>query len=480
MATDVQMTPPEGVDYSRRWFVLVAVAMAIFLGTVDTSIVNVALPTLVDEFDTSFGVVQWVVLAYNLTQATLVLSIGRLGDMIGKKVIFTMGFGVFTVGSMLAGLSPTVGALIAFRVLQAVGAAMIFALGFAITTEAFPPTERGKALGINGTMVSLGIITGPIIGGLILEAADWRWIFYVNLPIGIIGTITAVRFVPNTKPGGGRRFDFIGAFLFFAALLAVLLGLTWGQTRGFTDPAILGLFAFSAVTMAAFVGVERRVEEPMVDLTIFAYPDLTVNLITGFITFVGLSGLLLLLPFYLTDVLGYGPRGIGLLLGAVPLALGLVAPFSGSLSDRIGSRPVTVTGLAVLTAGFAFAAFALDTDTSAMVFIAVGLVIGIGMGIFQSPNNSAILGAVPQHRLGITSGILTINRLTGFMTGVAVIGTIWAARTASYAGGGTAEDAPAAAQASGLSDTLTLTAALVAGALVLGLWMWRSDRQEGT
>lgn len=478
MATGQQATPPEGVDYSRKWFVLVAIAMAIFLGTVDGSIVNVALPTLVDEFDTSFAVVQWVVLAYILMQATLVLGIGRLGDMIGKKRIFTSGFAVFTIGSMLAGLSPTVTALIGFRIVQAIGAAMVFALGFAITTEAFPPNERGKALGINGTMVSLGIISGPIIGGFILEAADWRWIFYVNLPVGIVGTITAWRFVPDTRPGGGRRFDFLGAFLFLVSLLALLLGLTWGQTRGFTDPVIVALFALAAVTMAGFIAVERRVDEPMVDLGVFASRDLTVNLITGFVSFVALSGLLLLLPFYLTDVLGHGPRAVGLLLGAVPLTLGIVAPFSGTLSDRIGSRPVTVTGLAVLTAGFLMAAFLLGTETSSLVFVSVGLVIGIGMGIFQSPNNSAILGAVPAHRLGITSGMLTINRLTGFITGVAVLGTVWAARTVSYAGGGTAEDAPGAAQASGLSDTLTLTTVLVGAALALGIWMWRSGRRS--
>ena len=221
---------------------LVAIAMAIFLGTIDGSIVNVALPTLVDEFDTTFAVAQWVVLAYLLTQTTLTLGFGRLGDMVGKKPIFTTGFVVFTVGSVLAGLSPTIGWLIGARVVQAIGAAMIFALGFAITTEAFPPTERGRALGINGTMVSLGIMAGPIVGGLILEATDWRWIFFVNLPVGILGTITALRFIPNTKPRG-QSFDFAGAVVFFAALLTFMLGLTLGQEVGFTDPAVLGLFA---------------------------------------------------------------------------------------------------------------------------------------------------------------------------------------------------------------------------------------------
>ena len=208
------------IDYSHKWYVMAAVGMGTLLATIDGSIVNLALPTLSRVFDSTFAVVQWVVLAYLLTQATLTLGFGRLGDMIGKKPIFTSGFAVFTFGSVLAALSPTIGFLIAARVVQALGAAMIFALGFAITTEAFPPSERGKALGINGTTVSLGIMAGPILGGIILEATDWRWIFLVNLPIGIIGTITAIRFVPNTKPEGGQRFDFAGAAKIAATPLA--------------------------------------------------------------------------------------------------------------------------------------------------------------------------------------------------------------------------------------------------------------------
>ena len=331
-------TPPQGVDYSRKWYVLVAIAMAIFLGTIDGSIVNVALPTLAEEFDTTFGVAQWVVLAYLLTQATLTLGFGRLGDMIGKKPIFTAGFAVFTFGSVLAGLSPTIGFLIAARVVQALGAAMIFALGFAITTEAFPPSERGKALGINGTTVSLGIMAGPILGGMILEATDWRWIFFVNLPIGIIGTITAIKFVPNTKPKGKQRFDFAGAVSFFVALLSLLLALTMGQNVGFTDPSILAAFGLSAIAFVAFVVIEQRVTQPMLNLDLFRSRDLTVNLITGFVSFFALSGLLLVVPFYLTDVVYLSPREIGLVLGAVPITMGIVAPLSGSLSDRVGIK----------------------------------------------------------------------------------------------------------------------------------------------
>ena len=454
--------------------------MGIFLGTIDGSIVNVALPTLADEFGTSFGVVQWVSLGYLLTQATLTLAFGRLGDMFGKKPIFTAGFAVFTVFSVLAGLAPTIPFLVAARVFQAVGAAMIFALGFAITTEAFPATERGKALGINGAMVSLGIIIGPVLGGLIIDLASWRWIFLVNLPIGIVGTITALRFVPMTRPNARQRFDWLGAGLFFVGLLSFLAALTYGQESGIADPLVgLGLVV-SAVSLAAFVAVERRVSQPMVDLTLFGNPNFSANLATGFIQFVTIAGVLILLPFYLENTLGYSIRQVGMLLAAIPITLGILAPISGHLSDRMGTRPVTVAGLTVSTIGFALAASLYGVDTGPIQFIAAGLVIGAGIGLFQSPNNSAILGAVPANRLGITSGMLTINRITGQIVGIAILGTIWAARTTSYAGGGTAESAAPRYQAAGLRDTFIFATFLLVVAIGIAVMAWRREARAGS
>ena len=473
-------TPPEGVDYSRKWFVLVAIAMAIFLGTIDGSIVNVALNTLADDFETSFGVVQWVSLGYLLTQATLTLGFGRLGDIVGKKPIFTAGFGVFTLFSVLAGLAPTIQLLILARVFQAIGAAMIFALGFAITTEAFPSSERGKALGINGAMVSLGIITGPVLGGLLIDLASWRWIFLVNLPIGIIGTMTAIAFVPNTKPKVSQRFDWLGAGVFFLALLSLLSALTRGQESGFTDGLVLGGIGLSVAMFSGFVVVERRVHDPMVDLSLFRAPDLSTNLSLGFLQFVAIAGLFLILPFYLEDVLDFSTREVGMLLASVPVTLGIIAPFSGSLSDRLGSRPVTLAGLVVTFAGFVTAVVLWGTGTTAIQFVGTGLIIGAGFGLFQSPNNSAILGAVPANRLGITSGLLTINRITGQIVGIAVLGAIWATRTVGYAGGGTAESAPAAAQAAGLRDTLIVVACLAAVAIGISVTAWRRNRTGST
>ncbi len=470
--------PPEGIDYANKWFVLVAIAMAIFLGTIDGTMLNVALPTLVDEFETTFAVTQWVVLAYLLTQTTLILGIGRLGDMIGKKAIFSAGFGVFTVGSLLAALSPTVGYLIGARTFQALGAAMIFALGFAIITEAFPPAERGKALGITTTIASIGIMAGPIIGGVILESASWRWLFLVNIPLGIAGTLTALKFVPNTKPRGGQRFDFLGAGLFFVALLTLMLGLTSGQEIGFTNPINLALFVTAILSFVAFVVIERRIDEPMLDLSLFEDRDVSVNLITGFIDFFALGGLLVIAPFYLTDVIGLSPRTMGLVLAAIPITMGLMSPLSGSRSDRIGTRPMTVVGLAVMAVGYVVAGFVLEGATTAAAIFVIGLIVGTGVGIFHSPNNSGVLGAVPQDRLGIASGMLTVNRTTGTVMGIAVLGTLWATRTIVYAGGGSAADAPSAAQAAAFADTMTAAAVLLIGALLLGIWAWRSQESR--
>ncbi len=473
-----QPNPAEVVD-PRRWLVLIAIALAIFLGTIDGSIVNVALPTLVREFDTTFATIQWIVLAYLLTQATLVLGIGRLGDIVGKKPIFTTGFGVFTLGSVLAGLSPGVHWLIAFRILQGVGSAMIFALGFAIVAEAFPPWERGRALGINGTAVSLGIITGPIVGGLLLEALDWRWIFFVNLPIGIVGTLAAIRFVPNTRPRRRQRFDFLGAAIFFVAMLAFLLALTLGQVDGFTAPRILALFATAVLAGVLFIAAERRISPPMLDLSLFRIRTLSAGLAAGFTVFVSVSGLLLVLPFYLTDTLGYGPRSVGLLLAAVPVALGLVAPYAGGLSDRVGTRPVRVAGLAILIVGLLLALAVFGTGTTVPAFLGVGLVIGLGVGTFQSPNNSAVLGEVPPERLGITSGSLTVTRLTGSITGVALLGTVWAAFTSAAAGGTPAPDAAGAAQVVGLHAAIVLALGLTGLGLAGLLAAWRRDHRDG-
>ncbi len=470
----------QDVDYSRKRFVMAAVAMGIFLATVDGSIVNVALPTLVEALDTNFATIQWVVLAYLLTLATLLLAIGRLADIYGKKRLYNTGFVVFTLFSVACGLASSAYMLIAMRVLQAVGASMLLALGPALIAEAFPPSERGKALGVSGAVVSVGIVTGPTVGGVLIENLSWHWIFFVNLPIGVVGTWMAWRFVPAHRPAGGQRFDYLGALLLLIGLLALLLALTFGQSAGFFSPRVLALFGAAAVFLATFVLWEIRAADPMIDLRLFRNDLFTINIVTGFLSFIAISGTILLLPFYLEIMRGYSVQQVGLMLAVTPIALGISSPLSGMLSDRVGPRRVAAVGLFVLIIGY-WAVSTLSATTTIAGYVARLAPVGLGMGIFQSPNNSAILGAVPRARLGIASGLLALTRTLGQTTGIAVLGAIWAAQVAAVAGGpitGGATAAPVAAQIAGLQATYRINAALIFVAFLLGVWSLVQERRR--
>ena len=478
MSERLRETTADEPDYSRKWLVMSGVAMGILLATIDGSIVNVALPTLSSALGADFATVQWVVLAYLLTITTLQAVVGRLADMYGRKRLYNAGFVVFTLGSLLCGLSPTVGWLIGFRVLQAVGAALILALGLAIVTEAFPPHERGRALGIAGSFVSVGIVTGPTLGGLIIENLSWHWIFFVNVPIGILGTYLVWRNLPASTPRGGQSFDFGGAASLCLALLGLLLGLTSGQQQGFTNPQTLGLFVFGLFFLGVFVYIEAHHRQPIIDPGLFRNKLFTVNLITGFCVFIGLgSGVLI--PFYLEGVLGYNVQQVGFLLAVVPIALGITAPISGTLSDRLGSRPISVLGLVVTILGY-LALSTLQTDTTAVGFMLRYVLIGIGVGLFQSPNNAAMMGTAPRERLGVASSLLAITRSLGQTVGIAVLGAIWAALVFRAAGGpvaGGATAASAAAQTAGLQAVSLVAAGLVTTGLLVALYAWQGERR---
>ena len=470
---------PPGVDYDQKWRVMATVATGILLATIDGSIVNVALPTLVETFDTSFATIQWVALGYLLTLATLTLLVGRIGDIVGKRKIYNSGFMAFTVASVLCAFSPSVGFLIGFRVLQALGATMVLALGISILTESFPPNERGKALGYIGTAVSLGVVTGPVVGGVLIAAFDWRSIFLVNLPVGIIGTILALKYVPNVPPVPGQRMDYWGAVLLSSSLLSLSMALTLGQTRGFADWLILSLFAAFALMTLVFIRVELATESPMIQLRLFLDPLLSVSVVSGFLVFAALSSTFFLLPFYLEGVLDFSIGQVGLLLGAGPLVLGVVAPISGTMSDRLGVRSLTIAGLMILTAVF-LGFQLLSTDTAWWQYVLLAIPLGVGVGIFQSPNNSAIMGSIPREYSGVGGALLNLTRLLGQITGIAVLGSLWASRVISLSAtpvpGGNASAAAESLQVESLHFVFGIAAALIGSAALIGFWALRNDR----
>lgn len=422
------------VDYSRKWWALAAVGSGTLLSTIDGSIVNISLNTFVDVFQSNLNVVEWVVLAYLLTLTCLLLLMGRLGDMFGKRRVYMAGFVLFTLASALCGLAPNVGTLIGFRVLQAVGAAMIQSAGPALLVTAFPPNERGTALGATGSFVALGILIGPALGGVLLRYVGWESIFYVNVPVGIVGIWLTMRYIsPDTRAAKGQVFDVLGSVLMMASIFGLLLALTEGPSWGWGDQRVLLLFGLFALSGAGFLAWELRFAHPMINMRIFRSAAFSLNLLAGFILFIGLAFNLLLTPLFLQLVYRFELQQAGLYLMALPLALSLASPISGRLSDKIGPRILTIGGLAGVALGLAGLSLT-RADTPVFQMLAFLMLAGLGVGLFQSPNNSTVFGSAPPEALGVASGLLAVMRTLGQTAGIAIAGAVWSSRVLALNG----------------------------------------------
>lgn len=414
MFDDIKSSP----DY--RWYVLATVSIGTFMSTLDSSIVNVALPTISSQFHSELSVLQWTVTAYLLAITSLLPVFGRLADMLGRKKIYVLGFVIFTLGSALCGFSPGIWFLVGTRVLQAIGAAMLMANGAAIIISIFPFQERGRALGLTGTVVALGSMSGPALGGLLIGLAGWRSIFYINLPIGILGYLVAQSILPDDKPHKEREsFDNVGAFLFAAGMISLLMAINSGSDRGWSSPSILfGLFSGLAL-LTLFIFNERRVSHPMIELSLFRNRPFVIGNLCGWLSFVAMFANTMLLPFYLQQILNYSPSQVGLLMTAFPIAMAITAPISGHASDKYGPLFLTSGGL-VLTALGLFYFSTLTTTANVYQVIPGSLLMGMGSGLFQSPNNSSVLSSVPPPQLGLAGGINSLVRNLGMIIGIAL------------------------------------------------------------
>jgi EmrB/QacA subfamily drug resistance transporter len=453
---------------SQKWLVMLSVGLGVFMSTLDVGIINVALPTLVQSFQTSFPKAQWAVLGYQLISSSLVLGATRLGDMWNKKYLFLGGLILFSVSSLLCGIAPNIDWFIGFRALQGLGAVFLSGLGLAIITEVFPSSERGRAVGIMGSVVSLGVALGPSVGGLLLGWADWRILFLINVPLGFIASLLVTWVVPpcERKKQQEQRFDLFGAVLALVTLGNFGLGMTFGQSEGFNSGRTLCLLFLAAIAFVSFLAVEALVEQPLLELPIFRNLRLSVGLLNGWLVFIVLTGGLLITPFFLERVKHYSTAKVGLLLAVSPIVTGLLAPLAGTLSDRFGSRSVSLIGLGLMIGG-CLGISTLDTQTTEQDYVLRYLVFGIGQGLFRSPNDSTVMGSLPRERLGIASGLLSLSRTLGVNVGVSVMGAVFGVIITNLAPGIDITSAPAEAIVAGFQGSYRLAALILCGAVVM-------------
>ena len=405
-----------------HWFVVATVCIGAFMAAIDASIVNVALPSLQRQFHITMNEVEWVSLVYLLTLATFIVTFGRLADMIGRRWMYASGFLVFMVSSLMCGLASEFTYLLIFRVFQAIGAAMLQANSISIITAITPTSDRGKAIGIQASAQGIGLFLGPVIGGALISLFGWRWLFFVNIPISLIGTTLAILVLPRDKVNTKReQFDFGGFILLTPTLISIIYVLNMGLSQGWTSSIIVNCYIILTLGFTAFILLERSHTSPMVDLTLFKNSIFSFGNLSGMMSYIIMYGILLLTPFFIENIMHLSIFSAGIFLTLVPLGMTIVTPFSGAMADKLGVRFPTMLGMGLATIGSIL--LALAGGFGMLYFLISGLfLVGLGMGTFTPPNNSSVMGSVPSHRLGVAGGILNMSRTFGMGIGVTLGG----------------------------------------------------------
>ena len=421
-------------DAVSPWAVLAVLCTSVYMLLLDTTIVNNAQRKIQIGLNADLSQIQWILDSYILVYAVLLLSFGRMGDIFGRKRFFITGIVVFTAASALCGVSGQIGdvfgvsgahALIVSRALQGFGGAMMMPQSLSIITQVFPPESRGSALGIWGSVVALGAITGPLIGGFIATNYAWEWVFLINVPIGVAGVIASARVLPETfDPAASRRLDWGGVALSGTSIFLLVFALIEGNSAGWTSPEIVGLIAASAVLFTVFLWWERRQREPMVRLELFRNHNFAVaNTMLVLIAF-GAFGIFFPLTLFLQAGIGYTPLQAGLVTVPMSIMNMITAPLSGRLSDRHGSRIFLIGGMSLITVGVALIALATGPDTTWKSLMIPTMIVGTGIGTVMSPLTAAAMRDVPRGIAGSASGIINTTRSIGQVLGIAVLGTV--------------------------------------------------------
>jgi len=448
---------------SVRW-ALASLSLSMLMPSLDTSIANAGLPTLARVFNASFQGVQWIVLAYLLAITALIVSVGRLGDLIGRRRLLLAGIGLFTVASLLCGVAPTLSMLIAARAAQGLGAAIMMALTVALVGETVPKAKTGRAMGLLGTMSAIGTTLGPALGGILMAGLGWRMIFLINVPFGILNFLLAQRHLPvdrreaNTAHQVG--FDKVGTFLLAATLAAYALAMTIG--RGHFGPLNIALLLAAVFGVGCFVLVETRVAAPLIRLTMFREPVLSASLAMSTVVSTVMMATLVVGPFYLSQGLGLQPALVGLALSAGPLVAALAGVPAGHIVDRFGTQRMTIVGLLGIVAGSSGLAM-MPARFGVAGYITPIMVLTASYALFQTANNTGIMTGIRPDQRGVIAGMLSLSRNLGLITGASVMGAVFAVAAATT----DITTATPAAVATGMRITFAAAALLIVVALAI-------------
>jgi EmrB/QacA subfamily drug resistance transporter len=462
-------------ETNRKWWTLAAVTFSLFMIMLDVTIVNVALPAIEADLDTSLSALQWTVGAYTLTYAVFLLTGGKLADYLGRRRIFLIGLAIFTVTSLVCALAGTVEVLIGARAAQGVGAALMLPATLSIISATFEPHERGGAIGIWAGVSALGLALGPLAGGLIIEGIDWRWIFYVNVPIGIVGVIVGQLVIRESKDTSHEQsLDVPGLVLSGVALFTLTYALIEGNAYGWGSARIVGCFVVTVVGFVAFVLFEQRTRLPMIEPALFRNSTFAGANVVGLMVMLTMFGILFFLSLYLQNVLRYTPLEAGATFLPMTLPLAFVQPVAGKVADRIGARWPMAAGMAVLSLSCLLLA-RVDENTSFWGMVPSLVLAGIGMGVVMTPMTYAVLGAVPVDKSGVASGILNTFRQAGGALGIAIMGAILTANIQGIAPG----PALSSAFVDGLQEAFLLGAAITLAGTFVAAAMVRRTRPIG-
>ena len=423
--------PAPGRSARSPWAVLAVLCLGLFMILLDGTIVNIALPHIMTGFQTGLSDVEWVMNVYVLAFAVTLVTLGRFGDLYGRRRLFLGGMVLFTVASLACGLAPGIYWLIAFRAVQGLGGAAMMPSTLSIAAAVFPAAKRGAAMGVWGAVSGLATAIGPSLGGLIVDSASWRWIFLINLPVGVVGVLLTLRIVPESRnPTAVESLDLPGVGLVSASLFCLTFALVEGQRLGWTSAAILGLFAASVAGLLLFYLRERAIHQPLIDFSLFRNVNFFAGNVTGLMLSASMMGVFFTIPIFLQSVLGFSAIKAGLVMSPMSVAVMVAAPVAGVLSDRLGSRWIVAAGMFLLAFGIAWMAGLtplqdqVSPATTSTSLLLPFIVAGAGIGLGVAPVTAAVMATAPRDRVGNASGVLSTMRQVGSLIGIAVLGAV--------------------------------------------------------